>query len=617
MESSGFLQFPFNMVKQGMSRYRILRIAGTLLLLATSVAAQRAPLTIIRFPADKSVGVNPDTHLVLTFPSAPTLGKSGQIRIFDAADNKLVDTLDMSIPSGPAAAGGRGGAPAPAAPMTPVPYEYTLGRRATNANTAPGTPSGVATPTPATSQLTIIGGFTDAFHFYPVIVHDNTATIYPHNNLLTYNKTYYVQIDPGVITIGDGSFTGITGRGWTFTTKRAAPAANSVRLNVSGDGSGDFNTVQGALDFIPDSNNVAANRVTIFIQNGTYEEIVYFRNKTNVTLLGEDRERVLVTYPNNEVFNPHPANVSTNEVPGTFPSRRASFMGDNSKGIHLINFSIRNPTNGQAEGLLLMGSQNIVSNMNIAGSGDALQLNGSTYLTECLVEGAGDTILGRGPEFFDHCELRSRGVFMWIRNTDANHGNVFVNSKFLTTGNGMTEIARAPTNNGKNYPYAEAVLIHCILGGISPVGWGAMGGDTTNMRYWEYNSTTSDGKPVDVSQRKPESKQLTMPKDAEIIANYSNPAWVLGWTPTMAPLILMQPVGAATSAGQSLTLNAKIAAIPAPSFQWLRNGVAIPGATSATLNLNNVRPGDGGTYTVTAANSSGRVTSNPATLIVR
>ena len=503
--------------------------------------------------------------------------------------------------------------------MTPVPYEYILGRRATNANTVPGTPSGVAVPTPATSQLTIIGGFTDGFHFYPVIIHDNTATIYPHNNLLTYNKTYYVQIDPGVLTVADGTFTGIAGNsGWTFTTRKAAPASDSARLVVSGNGSGDFNTVQGALDFIPDSTNLAARRVTIFIRNGTYEEIVYFRNKTNVTLLGEDRERVVVTYPNNEVFNPHPSNVGTNEVSGTFPSRRASFMGDNSRGIQLVNFSIRNPTNGQAEGLLLMGSQNIVSNVNIAGSGDALQLNGSTYLNDCLLEGAGDSILGRGPEFFDHCELHSRGVFMWIRNTDANHGNVFVDSKFMTAGSGMTEIARSPTNNGKNYPYAEAVLINCILGGISPVGWGAMGGDTTNMHYWEYNSTNaSDGKPVDVSQRKPESRQLAMPKDAEIIANYSNPTYVLGWTPTMAPLVLTQPASVTAVAGQTVTLSVKVAAIPAPTFQWSRNDVAIPGATSATLNLSSVHAGDAGSYTVTATNNSGRVTSNPAVMSIR
>jgi pectin methylesterase-like acyl-CoA thioesterase len=385
---------------------------------------------------------------------------------------------------------------------------------------------------------------------------------------------------------------------------------------VSADGSGDFNTVQGAVDFIPDNNS---RRVTMFIRNGKYEEIVYFRNKTNVTFLGEDRDKVIVTYANNEVFNPHPANVGTNELLGTFPTRRATFMADNSKGIQLVNFSIRNPSNGQAEGLLMMGSQNIVSDVNIAGSGDALQLNGSTFLKDCLVDGAGDTILGRGPEFFDRCELHSRGPYMWIRNSAANHGNVFLNSTFRTAGNGMTEIARAPTNNGKNYPYAEAVLINCILGGISPVGWGAMGGDATNMHYWEYNSTNaSDGKPVDVSQRKPESRQLTMPKDAEIIANYSNPSYVLdSWTPAMAPVLLTPPAAATTAPGGSVTLVVKFAAIPPAALQWSKNGTNIPGATNATLNLINVRNADAGSYSVTAVNASGRTTSNPAVVTVR
>ena len=189
-----------------------------------------------------------------------------------------------------------------------------------------------------------------------------------------------MQIDPGVLSLADGSFTGITGNnGWTFTTKKAPPAADATRLVVSGDGTGDFNTVQGAIDFVPDN---SARRVTIFIRNGTYEEIVYFRNKSNVTFLGEDRNKVIVTYANNEVFNPHPSNVGTNEVPGTFlPSARHIHGEMSQKGIHLVNFSIKNPSNGQAEGLLMMGSQNIVSDVNIIGSGDALQLNGSTYLT--------------------------------------------------------------------------------------------------------------------------------------------------------------------------------------------------------------------------------------------
>jgi hypothetical protein len=122
---------------------------------------------------------------------------------------------------------------------------------------------------------------------------------------------------------------------------------------------------------------------------------------------------------------------------------------------------------------------------------------------------------------------------MWVRNTEANHGNVFVNCSFKTLGEGETEIARSPTNKGKDYPYCEAVLIDCALSGISAVGWGTIGGETANVHYWEYNSVNlSDGKPVDISQRHQASRQLTMVNDSAIIANYRNPAFVLGgWDP--------------------------------------------------------------------------------------
>ena len=591
-----------------MKTYPTALFAASLTLLGLVLSAQSG---FTRFPADRSTEVNPDTHLVLTFRSAPTLGKSGKIRIYDVATDKLVDTLDLSIPPGPTA-----GAGGPTAPYTPVPYEYVAGRRLTNANAVPGTPSGVAVPTSPNFQLTIIGGFTDAFHFYPVIIHENVATIYPHNNLLEYSTTYYVQIDDGVLTVADGSFTGISGRNWTFTTKGNPPAADATRLVVSADGTGDFNTVQGAIDFVPDR---TPRRVTIFIRNGTYEEIVYFRNKTNLTFLGEDREKVVVQYANNEVFNPHPSNISTNEWPGTFPSRRAAFMADNSSDIQLINFTIRNTTRGQAEGLLLMGERNIVSHVTVVGSGDALQVNGPVYITDSLIVGDGDTILGRGPAFFNRTELQSGGVFMWIRNTAANHGNVFLNSTFRKRGAVTTELARAPINNGRAYPNAEAVLINCVLEGISPVGWGAMGGDTTNMHYWEYNSTNaSDGKPVDVSQRKPESRQLTLPKDAEIIANYSNPAYVLGWSPEMAPLFLAHPESTTAAPGQAVSFSVKVAAAPGVTYHWLKDGNSILNASSqATLRLNSVGSGDGGRYRVVVSNSSGDAVSNTATLVVR
>jgi len=579
----------------------------TCMSLSDMQAGSGAFSNVVLFPADKAQNVNPDTHLQLTFRSAPVLGKSGQIRIYDAADDRLVDLLDLSIPPGPTAL-----TPSPSATYASVPYEYISGHF-TNANARPGTPSGLAVADPEKYQLTIIGGFTDAFHFYPVIIHGYTATISPHNNLLENGKTYYVEIDPGALILSDNSFHGIAGKtGWRFTTRKLPPPADSERIVVSADGTADFNTVQGAIDSIPD---YSPRTVTVFVRNGLYEEIVYFRNKSNITILGEDREKVVVFYANNEVFNPHPLNIKTNEVPGTYPSRRAAFAVDHSNRIHLVNLTIKTTAFGQAEGLLLNGEEIIVSNVNIVGSGDALQSNGSAYFTDCRITGDGDTILGRGPAFFNNCDLSSMGPFMWIRNTSANHGNVFVNCRFQTRGNQQTVIARAPTNGGKNYPYSEAVLINCALENIDPAGWGPIGGDTANIHYWEYNSTNlSDGKSVDVSRRHPASRQLTMEKDAPIISSYRNPAYVLGgWTPKMAPLILSQPQSVRAMPGQTVTFQVQVAAIPEASYEWFKNGRFFRTSTNALI-LQKVSASDSGAYWVRIKNDSGTVTSSKAVL---
>lgn len=476
------------------------------------------------FPATGATGVNPDTHLVLTFPSPPTVGKSGQIRVYDADDRSLVDALDLSIPAGPD----------PTRRAPPVPAQGIDPNPATPTTTTPAVRT-----TPADLhhyQLTTVGGLTD-FHFYPVIVHGNVATVYLHNNALRYKHRYAVQIDGGALSSTSGEFKGVTARdAWTFTTKAAPPPANALRLVVAADGSKDFNTVQGAVDYLPAN---PPRRVTIFIRNGTYEEIVFMRNKANVTFRGEDREKVQVGYGNNSAFNP--------PMPG--PSRRCAFSIYESTGIELTNFSITNYDYGQAEGLLVYGSKNILSRMTITGSGDAINLRGPVYLTETRIVGDGDTILGVGPAFFNRCEIQSRGPFMWIRNTEANHGNVFVNCTFsarerrspvtpsaeaLASSAALISavLARLPTNHGLNYPYAEAVLINCRLEGIPPVGWGPVDGDTSHLHLWEFNSTDANGKPVDVSKRHPASMQLSMPADAKTIAQYSDPAFVLsGWKP--------------------------------------------------------------------------------------
>jgi pectinesterase len=495
-------------------------IFAALMLSAAVASAQAATSSVKMFPANRAKNVNPDTHLVLTFASEPTIGSHGRILVYDAAGMRLVDTLDMSVPAGPD----------PAYRVT-TPTTFLTAAQAAAALAPLTTTPGVST-TPAdlhNYQLDTIGGLED-FHFYPIIVHGNTATITLHHRVLEYGHRYVVKIEPGVLTTAANDFQGVAEKEWSFSTKRAGPAADATRVVVAADGSGDFNTVEGAVDFAPAH---PAKRLTIFLRDGTYEEIVFVRGKSNLTFEGEDRDKVQVGYGDNSAFNP--------PMPG--PSRRCAFSVYDSTDVELENFSVSNYDYGQAEGLLVFGERDVVSRMNIRGSGDALNLRGSVYLADSLIVGDGDTILGVGAAFFKHCEIESAGPFMWIRNTEANHGNVFVDCTFKaiprrrapppgTAGNAAPVLARLPTNHGLNYPYAEAVLINCRLEGVAAAGWGPVDGDTSHMRLWEFNSVDADGRPVDVSERHPASRQLTMAKDAQTIAQYQDPAFVLGgWTP--------------------------------------------------------------------------------------
>lgn len=67
--------------------------------------------------------------------------------------------------------------------------------------------------------------------------------------------------------------------------------SSGKRVIVSQDGKGDYKTIQGAINSLPDS---AATPRIIFIRNGVYKEKVYLE-KHNVILQGEDRQKTILT----------------------------------------------------------------------------------------------------------------------------------------------------------------------------------------------------------------------------------------------------------------------------------------------------------------------------------
>ncbi len=82
------------------------------------------------------------------------------------------------------------------------------------------------------------------------------------------------------------------------------------------------------------------------------------------------------------------------------------------------------------------------------------------------------------------------------------------------------------------------------------------------------------------------------------------------------PTFITQPSSTAVSEFTPVTLAVTTESTSPVAYQWYRNEVAVPGATSASLNLGAVSMGSAASYTVTAINSAGRAISFPTILSV-
>jgi alpha-tubulin suppressor-like RCC1 family protein len=82
------------------------------------------------------------------------------------------------------------------------------------------------------------------------------------------------------------------------------------------------------------------------------------------------------------------------------------------------------------------------------------------------------------------------------------------------------------------------------------------------------------------------------------------------------PLILRPPVGGTYFSGRDVTLSARaVGALPL-SYQWLRDGTNIPGATQLTLSLPAISTADATRYQIVVSNAFGVAASVPAPVSV-
>lgn len=81
-----------------------------------------------------------------------------------------------------------------------------------------------------------------------------------------------------------------------------------------------------------------------------------------------------------------------------------------------------------------------------------------------------------------------------------------------------------------------------------------------------------------------------------------------------APLILVHPSSQSAAMGSAVMLGVTATGTAPLGYQWRKDGVNIPGATSVTYTIPNSTAGDAGSYTVVVTNAYGSATSDPAIL---
>jgi len=84
----------------------------------------------------------------------------------------------------------------------------------------------------------------------------------------------------------------------------------------------------------------------------------------------------------------------------------------------------------------------------------------------------------------------------------------------------------------------------------------------------------------------------------------------------VAPAITSQPSSLTVTAGQAASFSVTASGSAPLTYQWLKSGTAISGATSATYTIAATTSTSAGSYSVTVANSAGSATSSAAILTV-
>lgn len=271
-------------------------------------------------------------------------------------------------------------------------------------------------------------------------------------------------------------------------------------LVVAKDGSGDFFTVQEAINAVPDYRKNA--RTTILIKEGSYKEkVIIPASKNAVSLIGQGE--VKITYDDYA------------SKPNLFGENKGT-SGSSSCYIYAPDFYAENITFentsgpvGQAVACFVSADRAYFKKCRFLGFQDTLYTYGKgcrQYYDECYIEGTVDFIFGWSTAVFNRCHIHSiENGYITAPSTDKGqkYGYVFYNCEITANSDVDKVYLSRPWR-----PYAQAVFIQCNMDKhILPEGWDNWR-NKNNEKTVFYAEYKSKGEGANPGKRVAYSKQL-------------------------------------------------------------------------------------------------------------
>ncbi|MFF8318792.1 pectinesterase family protein [Streptomyces bobili] len=365
---------------------------------------------------------------------------------------------------------------------------------------------------------------------------ESGGTAFDPKTFYTYSLDKTADV-PALLKAGVGPRSNI-GTAATATTKAAA----ATTLTVAADGSGQYRTVQAAVNAVPANN---PSRVVISVKPGTYREVVKVpSNKPHVTIQGSgaSRKDTVIVYGN-------AAGMTKPDGSGTYGTPGSATLSVQSDDSQVRNLTVTNDFDeskhqdiaNQAVALLTQADRIVLDGVIVNGDQDTLELEtaakdklGRVYISNSYITGNVDFIFGRATVVVDKSVItlkkRWNGTsagYVTAPSTPANRKGILINRSAITgdVTAGSFFLGRNWHPGGDSTVDPQATVRDTTLSAaIKSTPWTDMGGFSwKDDRFAEYRNTGAGAGTASTNRPHLTDAQATGQEVAD---------WLGDWTPS-------------------------------------------------------------------------------------